>query len=70
MLQIELDVDDDEKYTTNGVWHEDWVVNGFRPLMINISMAQIYMWIWSNALYIKYYTYLITYTRKNAEPAV
>jgi hypothetical protein len=25
------------------------------------------MWIWSNPLYIKYYTYLITYTRKNAQ---
>jgi hypothetical protein len=30
-------------------------------ITISISIAQIYMWIWSNALYIKYYTYLITY---------
>jgi hypothetical protein len=39
---------------------------------INISIAEIYMWIRSNALYIKYYAYLITYlayTAKNAEPA-
>jgi hypothetical protein len=28
-------------------------------ITISISKAQIYMWIWSNALYIKYHAYLI-----------
>jgi hypothetical protein len=35
-----------------------------------ISTAQIYMWIWSNVLYIKYYAYLtiyLAYTAKNAQ---
>ena len=30
-------------------------------IMICFSIAQIYIWIWSNVLYIKYYAYLITY---------
>jgi hypothetical protein len=38
--------------------------SGFLPqeltgwVRISISIAQIYMWIWSYALYIKYYAYL------------
>ena len=30
-------------------------------IKIKIFIAQIYMWIWSNTLYIKYYAYLIAY---------
>ena len=30
-------------------------------IKIKIYIAQIYMWIWSNALYTKYYAYIIIY---------
>jgi hypothetical protein len=41
------------------VYIQDIMIHDFNDLTIyNISVAQIYMWIWSNALYIKYYAYL------------
>jgi hypothetical protein len=42
-------------------WRPCWKKRRLLKLANNISMAQIYMWIRSNALYIKYYTYLIIY---------
>jgi hypothetical protein len=30
-------------------------------ITISVPIAQIFMWTWSNVLYIKYYAYLITY---------